>query len=128
VHEVAKARDEFALRDAHHLQQPRPVGAIGLAGRRQRQLPELPLGLLQTPPDRFVLDSPAAARPAGYANSFEDADFLKTGSDYLDLIRTHGIEHVNGHLEQWLSETTAKGSGDDITVGILIAPTLGPPR
>ncbi len=60
----------------------------------------------------------------GYSNSFEDADFLKTGSDYLDLIRTDGIEHVNGHLRQWLSETTAKGSGDDITVGIVIAPLL----
>jgi serine/threonine protein phosphatase PrpC len=60
----------------------------------------------------------------GYANSFEDADFLKTGSDYLDLIRTEGIEHVNGHLGRWLSETTAKGSGDDITVGIVIAPPL----
>jgi serine/threonine protein phosphatase PrpC len=60
----------------------------------------------------------------GYANSFEDSDFLKTGSDYLDLIRTEGIEHVNGHLKQWLSETTAKGSGDDITVGIVIAPPL----
>ena len=60
----------------------------------------------------------------GYANSFEDADFLKTGSDYLDLIRAEGIEHVNGHLEQWLSETTAKGSGDDITAGIVIAPQL----
>lgn len=60
----------------------------------------------------------------GYANSFEDADFLKTGSDYLDLIRTEGVEHVNGHLKRWLSETTAKGSGDDITVGIVIAPPL----
>jgi serine/threonine protein phosphatase PrpC len=60
----------------------------------------------------------------GYANSFEDPDFLKTGSDYLDLIRTHGIEYVESHLEQWLSETTAKGSGDDITVGIVIASPL----
>jgi serine/threonine protein phosphatase PrpC len=74
----------------------------------------------------IAADAPALVMLStdGYANSFEDADFLKTGSDYLDLIRAQGIEHVNGHLEQWLSETTAKGSGDDITVGIVIAPPL----
>jgi serine/threonine protein phosphatase PrpC len=57
----------------------------------------------------------------GYANSFEEADFLKTGADYLHLIRTKGIEHVNEHLEQWLLETSQKGSGDDISVGIVLA-------
>jgi hypothetical protein len=59
----------------------------------------------------------------GYANSFEkEGDFLKAGTDYLHLIRTKGIEHVNERLEQWLLETSQKGSGDDITVGIVIAP------
>lgn len=58
----------------------------------------------------------------GYANSFEESDFLKAGADYLHLIRTKGIDHVNERLEQWLLETSKKGSGDDITVGIVIAP------
>jgi serine/threonine protein phosphatase PrpC len=58
----------------------------------------------------------------GYANSFEEDGFLKAGTDYLDLIQTKGIEYVNEHLEQWLSETSQKGSGDDITVGIIAAP------
>jgi serine/threonine protein phosphatase PrpC len=60
----------------------------------------------------------------GYANSFEEADFLKIGSDYLGLIQTNGIEHVRERLEEWLWETTQKGSGDDITVGIVAAPSL----
>jgi hypothetical protein len=60
----------------------------------------------------------------GYANSFEEAGFLKAGADYLHLIHTKGIDHVNDHLEQWLSETSQNGSGDDITVGIIAAPDL----
>jgi hypothetical protein len=45
----------------------------------------------------------------GYANSFEDGDFLKTGADSPHLIRTKGIEHVDEHLQQWLLETSQKG-------------------
>jgi hypothetical protein len=60
----------------------------------------------------------------GYANSFEESGFLKAGADYLHLIRTKGIDHVNNHLEQWLLETSQKGSGDDITVGIIAAPEV----
>ena len=60
----------------------------------------------------------------GYANSFEEGGFLKAGTDYLHLIRTKGIDHVDEHLEQWLSETSQKGSGDDITIGIVAAPGI----
>jgi hypothetical protein len=60
----------------------------------------------------------------GYANSFEEGDFLKAGPDYLHLIRSKGIEHVNERLGQWLRETSQQGSGDDITVGIAVAPEL----
>jgi hypothetical protein len=61
----------------------------------------------------------------GYANSFEEGGFLKAGADYLHLIRTKGIDHVNERLGQWLLETSQQGSGDDITVGIVIAPEPG---
>lgn len=56
----------------------------------------------------------------GYANSFSsDGDFLKTGPDYLRLIREEGWEYVQANLESWLTETSQLGSGDDIAVGIL---------
>jgi hypothetical protein len=40
---AGKPRHVFALRDAQNREQPALVGAVGLAGRRQRQLPEFPL-------------------------------------------------------------------------------------
>ncbi|CAN2045873.1 hypothetical protein GMMP1_10061 [Candidatus Magnetomoraceae bacterium gMMP-1] len=57
----------------------------------------------------------------GYANSFvSDPDFLKVGSDYLQMIRADGIHNVKQELEHFLKDTSQKGSGDDITVGIII--------
>lgn len=56
----------------------------------------------------------------GYANSFKnDAEFLRIGPDFLDIIRTDGLDHIEHHLGDWLEETTQVGSGDDITLGIL---------
>lgn len=56
----------------------------------------------------------------GYANSFtNEEEFQKAATDYLQLIREEGIESVESHMEEWLTESSAKGSGDDITVGIL---------
>ena len=56
----------------------------------------------------------------GYANSFRsDEDFLKIGPDYLEFIRGDGLEAVESGLPGILRETTAAGSGDDITLGIL---------
>lgn len=53
----------------------------------------------------------------GYANSFvSEQDFLKVGTDYLGLIREQGIEQVAVHLEEWLKDASAQGSGDDITI------------
>jgi hypothetical protein len=55
----------------------------------------------------------------GYPNSFRDEDgFLKVGADFLDMIRTDGLEKVNSNLETWLAEASQSGSGDDVTVGI----------
>lgn len=56
----------------------------------------------------------------GYANSFRsDACFRQVGSDLLRILRTDGLAEVEGSLAQWLAETTAAGSGDDITLGLL---------
>ncbi|HEX8088193.1 MAG TPA: PP2C family serine/threonine-protein phosphatase [Blastocatellia bacterium] len=56
----------------------------------------------------------------GYANSFiSDEAFLKIGKDFLDMIRADGLDKVNANLETWLSEASAAGSGDDITLAIV---------
>ncbi len=56
----------------------------------------------------------------GYGNSFRDEEgFLKAGFDFLERIRSNGPDEVSGNLERWLSMTTERGSGDDITVGLL---------
>lgn len=56
----------------------------------------------------------------GYSNSFSsDADFLQVGSDYLNLLRQFGAEKVEAQLEHILGEASRKGSGDDITLGML---------
>jgi len=56
VCDAREPRHVFALRDAQHRQQPALVGAVRFPGRRQGELPELPLGLFQAAPDRFVFD------------------------------------------------------------------------
>ncbi len=56
----------------------------------------------------------------GYANSFSsDEDFLKTGQDYLEIIRQQGIASLAEELPTILTEATQQGSGDDITLAIL---------
>jgi hypothetical protein len=56
----------------------------------------------------------------GYANSFRsDEDYLMIGGDYLEMLRTSGSDHVAKDLNDILMEASTKGSGDDITVGLL---------
>jgi serine/threonine protein phosphatase PrpC len=56
----------------------------------------------------------------GYSNSFRSAeDFETVGPDFLDLLRTEGVAAVREKLPIWLAEASQKGSGDDVTVGIL---------
>jgi hypothetical protein len=63
----------------------------------------------------------------GYANSFvNEAAFLKVGTDVWDLIRTEGLEVVQGNLATWLNEASRAGSGDDITLGILCRSDVEP--
>jgi serine/threonine protein phosphatase PrpC len=57
----------------------------------------------------------------GYANSYKnDAGFLKVGPDILQTIRSEGVEKVKQNLNDWLTETSEKGSGDDITIGLIV--------
>ena len=70
---------------------------------------------LTTAPPSLVLLS-----TDGYINSFTDTgEFMKVGPDFLNLINAHGLEAVDGKLEDWLTEASQKGSGDDITLGII---------
>jgi protein phosphatase 2C-like protein len=70
---------------------------------------------------------PARQQPAllllstdGYANSFRtDADFLKVGIDFAGLIGEHGLGPVRARLGEILSDASARGSGDDITLALL---------
>lgn len=59
----------------------------------------------------------------GYANSFRsDADFVKVGGDFLELLRHHGPAAVQQQLPDILAHASTHGSGDDITVAMLLAP------
>jgi hypothetical protein len=74
----------------------------------------LPLGDMQRPV-MFLLSTD------GYANSFtENAGFLKAGQDIYNLWREEGADYIKMHLRDWLLESTAKGSGDDITVVLAV--------
>lgn len=69
----------------------------------------------EEPPPTIIL-----ASTDGYANSYAtEEDFLKIGSDYLQFIRHGGFERVIEQLPGILRETSRRGSGDDITLGII---------
>ncbi len=75
--------------------------------------------LSESPPALIMLSTD------GYLNSFKSAaDYLKAGADISKMVRSEGLDWVNRNLEKWLEETSLKGSGDDITVGIIENLTL----
>ncbi len=56
----------------------------------------------------------------GYANSYPDEKaFKKVGTDFLDIVRTNGLNEIEANLGKWLTEVTEGGSGDDVTLGLL---------
>ncbi|GAP94459.1 PP2C family serine/threonine-protein phosphatase [Leptolyngbya sp. NIES-2104] len=56
----------------------------------------------------------------GYANSYAtDEDFQQIGADYLRKIRKEGFDHVLANLPLILQETSRRGSGDDVTLGVM---------
>jgi hypothetical protein len=58
----------------------------------------------------------------GYANSFRsDEDFLKIGRDYLNLVREDGLDALAEDLPNILAEASQQGSGDDITLSVLVS-------
>lgn len=73
-----------------------------------------PLG--DEPPGLILLASD------GYSKSFANTDgFLKAGSDFLGLARDQGTAIIQSHLSDWLTQTSSAGSGDDVTVGVIVA-------
>jgi hypothetical protein len=65
----------------------------------------------------------------GFSNSFQDdAAFFKFGSDVRDIIVADGLEKVSACLPDWLTEITERGSGDDISLGIVCRPAALVPR
>lgn len=57
----------------------------------------------------------------GYSNSYQDdEDFLRVGPDILQFLRDEGPDALEAALEGWLEDTSGKGSGDDVTVGIIV--------
>ena len=75
-----------------------------------------------------VIDQSAADCPLlmlstdGYANSFaDDAGFLQVGTDFRRLIDEHGIEAVAQQLPAILAHVSENGSGDDVTLAMMVA-------
>jgi Protein phosphatase 2C len=61
----------------------------------------------------------------GFANSFlDDEGFFKFGTDVSEIIVAGGLQKVAVSLPDWLTEITARGSGDDISLGIICRPSL----
>lgn len=59
----------------------------------------------------------------GYANSYKsEEEFHNTVKDYLGMLKEYGHEAVGENLPGWLSETSAMGCGDDITMLIAYFP------
>lgn|GEM_PF-473147 len=72
----------------------------------------------ETRPNMYLLSTD------GFANSHKnDEEFYKTCTDYLTMLEQYGSEAVSENLESWLSETSALGCGDDITVLIAYYPS-----
>ena len=58
----------------------------------------------------------------GYANSFASDDgFLTVAEDLHSQIAEHGLGRISDQLPAWLRTTSREGSGDDITVGLLVS-------
>jgi len=71
--------------------------------------------VLGEPPSLILLSTD------GYANSFVDpASFEQVGADLLAAIRADGLAAVSEQLPDWLAQTSAAGSGDDISVALAL--------
>ena len=58
----------------------------------------------------------------GYSNSFADkAGFLKAGEDFYKLWMEESLEFIEISLEDWLRKSSDKGSGDDISLALVVS-------
>jgi serine/threonine protein phosphatase PrpC len=58
----------------------------------------------------------------GYANSFpNETEFEQAVQEFQQSCATHGIKTIQTHLADWLTETSEQGSGDDVTVAIMLS-------
>lgn len=56
----------------------------------------------------------------GYPNSFQSQDgFRQVASDLVAMFENEGAEAVGKNLPQWLEESSAQGSGDDMSVVLI---------
>jgi hypothetical protein len=63
----------------------------------------------------------------GYSNSFvSEADFCQVGPDYWQMLQEQGFAEVLSQLPIILQETSQQGSGDDITLGLIVRNTTPP--
>ncbi len=61
----------------------------------------------------------------GYKNSFESKDdFKQVIDDMYVILKDSGAKSIREGLENWLDETSIKGSGDDITACFLYNETM----
>jgi len=66
-----------------------------------------------SPPELLLLSTD------GYSNSFHNPkDFEQVGLDLRAYLARDGIDWVDTHIETWLKETSAAGSGDDVTLAL----------
>lgn len=57
----------------------------------------------------------------GYPNSFRDFEgFSQSSTDLLKIFATDGPEAIERDLPSWLTEASTLGSGDDVTLGLLL--------
>lgn len=61
----------------------------------------------------------------GYANSFSNENDLQQAvQDFQQQIATHGADKIQSCLADWLNETSEQGSGDDVTVAMVLPDSL----
>ncbi|OQB45839.1 MAG: hypothetical protein BWY02_02419 [bacterium ADurb.Bin157] len=56
----------------------------------------------------------------GYSNSFnDDQDFFKVALDLRKILEEKSFDFLSSNMDLWLNETSEKGSGDDVTAGLV---------
>lgn len=114
--------DILTVADDLNVQRPLPGDArlfgnetTSLSGRHAWRDFRVGFQALSGPPPALIL-----LATDGYANSFrDDQGFLQVGADLLVFIRTDGLDAVRANLDTWLTEASAAGSGDDISVALI---------